>query len=79
MGISGVARSQTTPGHCTRHKLFFFFWLGGGWKHAPLVNFCILEAANQIVLGTNTDSFESGVVLTHDFGICACNEGLRQY
>ena len=26
---SGVARSQTTPGHCTR-LFVFFFWLGGG-------------------------------------------------
>ena len=28
---SGVARSQTTPGHCT-HLFYvaFFFWLGGG-------------------------------------------------
>ena len=38
--ISGVARSQTTPGHCTR---FFSLLEGAGWGHAPLVTYCILE------------------------------------
>ena len=41
-----------TPGHCT---CFFFFLVGGrgkGWGHAPLVNFCILEVATQVVLET---------------------------
>ena len=47
---SGVARSQTTSGHCTRFFFFFFLARGGAQGHAPLVNFCILEAATQIVL-----------------------------
>ena len=28
---SGVARSQTTPGHCTNLFVFFFFLVGKGW------------------------------------------------
>ena len=50
LASSGAARSQMTPGHGTH----FFFWLGGGWVqgHAPLVNFCILEVATQIVFET---------------------------
>ena len=31
---------------------FFFFGWWGGWGHAPLVIFCILEVATQIVLET---------------------------
>ena len=41
---SGVARSQTTPGHCTR--FFFFFWLGGYFPSK------FLEVATQIVFET---------------------------
>ena len=48
---SGVARSQTTPRHWTR------LW------HAPLVKFCILEVATQIVLET---IFEMPLVLSWD-------------
>ena len=47
---SGVARSQMMAGHCTR--LFLVGIGGAGWGHAPLVNFCILEVATQIVLET---------------------------
>ena len=49
---SGIARSQTTPGHCIR---LFAFWGGAGGGGgcglgALLVNFCILEVhvATQI-------------------------------
>ena len=45
-------RSQVTdmtPGYCMR----LFFVVKGGWGHAFLVNFGILEAATQIVLETN--------------------------
>ena len=55
---SGVARSQTTLGHCTRS---FLVW--GGWGHAPLVNFCIFEVATQMVLET---IFEMPSVLSRE-------------
>ena len=58
---SGVARSQMTPGHCTR---LFLVGVGGvGWGHAPLVNFCILEVATQIVVET---IFEMQLVLNRE-------------
>ena len=46
-------RSQVTDDARALHT-FFFFLVGGraGWGHAPLVNFCILEVATQIVLET---------------------------
>ena len=48
---SGIARSQTTPGHCTCLFLFcvffFCFGLGGGGGGA-----CILGVATQIVFET---------------------------
>ena len=61
-GSSGIARSQTTPGHCTCLFLFFFLvWEGRG--QAPLVNFYILEVATWIVLET---IFEMPLVLNRD-------------
>ena len=59
--VSGVARSQTTPGHCTR--LFSFFWFGGGGRLGACSpsKFCILEVATQIVLETMFVGLESAV------------------
>ena len=59
---NGIARSQTTPGHCTS---LFFFWSGGrgeGWGHAFLVNFGMLELL--IVLET---IFEMPLVLNREW------------
>ena len=75
---SGVARSQTTPGHCTRFFVVVVGGKGAGWGHAPLVTYCILEVATQMRLFLKCrPSLESGVVLTHDFAIRACSTGLH--
>ena len=42
--------SQVTDNAQALHVFFFFFFFG--WGHAPLVKFCILEVATQIVLET---------------------------
>ena len=52
-------RSQVTDDARALQAFFFCFFFvfgrgggGRGWGMAPLVNFCILEVATQIVLGT---------------------------
>ena len=47
-------RSQVTDDAWAVHALllFAFGWGEGGLGHTPLVNFCTLEVATQIVLET---------------------------
>ena len=70
--ISGVARSQTTPGHSVCF-LGFFFWSGGGGGSGLGVcspstpsKFLHLEVATQIVLET---IFEMGENLFTQVGV----------
>ena len=76
--------SQVTDDARALHVfVVLFFGRGrGGGEYAPLVNFASYYCSIQVVFETIFElpvGLESGVVLTHDFGIRAHSKDLLQY